>query len=448
METDKINQLKRYLENLEVPANFGSKEKKVLLKEAPKYTLYKGVLYRYNTENGIIRKVLNKEEAETIMYTYHQHPLGGHLAYNNTLHKIASRYYWDNMNKEIMEYVKKCHRCQLHGKKKLNEELYPVPVSIKPFERVTLDVKHVQASKSGYRYIIAGIDYLTKYVEARPMRFQTAAEIALFLYEDIICRHGCPTIIVTDNGKPFTSDIIRQVCRNYNIIHKTTTPYNPQSNGLIERFNRTLSQILQKRAPDEKEDWDIYLPATLFAYRSIKQGTTKQTPFFMLYGYEPKTPFDLDHHIYERNTLKYEALLRHRTAHQIQNLNKIREQAVQAIKQVQAAQKKSIEKKLLDEKRSWKPSFRLGDMVLLYRDNIATSWSAKLQDRWEGPFIIQHILGKGTYHIKNLDTQDTRIRRVHGNRLKPYLMPKVQWYSENTRTIGTLMDEETEALLQ
>ncbi|KAG1224626.1 hypothetical protein G6F67_009476 [Rhizopus microsporus] len=169
------------------------------------------------------------------------------------------------------------------------------------------------------------------------MRFQTAAEIALFLYEEIICRHGCPTVIVSDNGKPFLSDIIRQVCRNYNIIHKTTTPYNPQSNGLIERFNRTLTQILQKRTPEEKEDWDIYLPATLFAYRTIKQATTKQTPFFMLYGYEPKTPFDLDHHAYERTTPKFEAILRHRTANQIHNLNQIREQAAQAIKQVMEA---------------------------------------------------------------------------------------------------------------
>ena len=448
MEQERINILKQYLQDLKLPEGLISKQRKYLEKEAHKFTIYRDNLHRYNTENGTIRKVLNKEQAEEIMYTYHQHPLGGHLAYNNTLHKIASRYYWDSMNKDIMEYVKKCHRCQLYGKKTLNEELYPVLVSIKPFDRIALDVKHVQASRSGYRYIIAGIDYLTKYVEARPMRFQTAAEIALFLYEEIICRHGCPTVIVSDNGKPFLSDIIRQVCRNYNIIHKTTTPYNPQSNGLIERFNRTLTQILQKRTPEEKEDWDIYLPATLFAYRTIKQATTKQTPFFMLYGYEPKTPFDLDHHAYERTTPKFEAILRHRTANQIHNLNQIREQAAQAIKQVQAAQRKSIEKRLLDEQRSWKPPFKLGDIVLVYKDNLSTSWSAKLQDRWDGPFIIHQTLGKGTYHIKNMDAQDNRIRRVHGNRMKPYHMPKVLWLNEHERTVGNIIDLETNTLLQ
>ncbi|CEG72807.1 hypothetical protein RMATCC62417_08295 [Rhizopus microsporus] len=448
MEQDQIEILKQYLQDLKLPEGISNKQKKRLEKESTKYTVYRDTLYRYNTENGIIRKVLNKQEAEEIMYSFHQHPLGGHLAYNNTLHKIASRYYWENMTNDIMEYVKKCHRCQKYGKKSLNEELYPVAVSPKPFDRVALDVKHVQASRTGYRYIIAGIDYLTKYVEARPIRFQTASEIALFLYEEIICRHGCPTIIVSDNGKPFLSKLLQQVCRNYSIIHKTTTPYNPQSNGLIERFNRTLGQILQKRSKEEKDDWDLYLPAALFAYRTIKQASIQQTPFFMLYGYEPKTPFDMDHHIYERNSPKFDAILRHRTAHQIHNLNKIRETAIQNIKRAQESQRKQIENKILDERKEHKPLFKLGDLVLMYNDYLSTSWSAKLQDKWDGPYVIQHILGKGTYHVKSMDTRDTKLRRVHGNRLKPYLLPKVQWCQESQRQIMTNLDDETLKLFQ
>ncbi|KAG1043362.1 hypothetical protein G6F43_011668 [Rhizopus delemar] len=447
MEKEKIQALKQYLVTLKVPDNTTRKLKKYIEKESVNYTIYKDTLYRYNTANGIIRKVLNKEEAEDIIHTYHQHPLGGHLAYNNTLHKIATRYFWENMSHDIQEYTRKCPRCQMHGNKSLKEELYPIPVSTKPFDRIALDVKHVQASRAGYRYIIAGIDYLTKYVEARPMRFQTSSEIALFLYEEIICRHGCPTIIVSDNGKPFLSDLIRQVCRNYSIIHKTTTPYNPQSNGLIERFNRTLGQILQRREDNEKEDWDQYLPATLFAYRSMKQATTKQSPFFLMYGYEPKTPFDLKHHVYEKNSPKFEATLGHRTAHQIYNLNRIRDQAAKAIKTTQAAQKKAIENKLLDQRKELKPPFHIGDVVLIYKDYLSTSWSGKLQDKWEGPYIIHHVLGKGTYHIKNTETTDTKIRRVHGNRLKPYSFPNSQWRSEQQRIATNDLDNETEELL-
>ncbi|KAG0753304.1 hypothetical protein G6F24_013069 [Rhizopus arrhizus] len=448
MEQEKIDQLKHYLQTLKVPANLSPKTQKYLLKEAQQYTIYKDVLYRYNTSNGIIRKVLNKQEAEDMLYSYHQHPLGGHLAYNNTLHKIASRYYWNSMSADILEYVKKCHRCQRHGSKSLNEELYPIAVSSKPFDRIALDVKHIQTSRAGHRYIIAGIDYLTKYVEARAIRFQSASEIALFLYEEIICRHGCPTIIISDNGKPFVSDLIKKVCFNYSIIHKTTTPYNPQSNGLIERFNRTLGQILQRRSDEEKLDWDEYLPAALFAYRSMKQATTNHSPFFLVYGYEPKTPFDLDHHVYERNSPKYESLLMHRTVHQILNLKKIREQASQAIKKTQIAQKKAIDDKILEDKKELKPPFKLGEIVLLYKDFLTTSWSGKLQDKWDGPYIIQSILGKGTYHIKSMNVQDSKIRRVHGNRLKIYALPKVQWSATNPRNISQTLDKESEGLLQ
>ncbi|KAG1436606.1 hypothetical protein G6F56_013486 [Rhizopus delemar] len=142
MDKEKIIQYKQYLSTLKIPESFSAKMAKRLEKEAINCMVYKNVLYRYNTANGILRKVLNEEEAKEIVHTYHQHPLGGHLAYNNTLHKIATRYFWEDMSRDIQEYVKKCPRCQVHGSKSLNEELYPVAVSTKPFERIALDVKH------------------------------------------------------------------------------------------------------------------------------------------------------------------------------------------------------------------------------------------------------------------------------------------------------------------
>ncbi|KAG0973008.1 hypothetical protein G6F57_015614 [Rhizopus arrhizus] len=87
-----------------------------------------------------------------------------------------------------------------------------------------------------------------------------------------------------------------------------------------------------------------------------------------MYGYEPKTPFDIDNRVFQKSSHKFESVLWHRTTHQLHNLNWIREQSVQAIKQTQATQKKAIENKILDERRELKPPFRLGDLVLLYKD--------------------------------------------------------------------------------
>ncbi|KAG1135186.1 hypothetical protein G6F37_013048 [Rhizopus arrhizus] len=129
----------------------------------------------------------------------------------------------------------------------------------------------------------------------------------------------------------------------------------------------------------------------------------------------------------------------HRTVHQILNLKKIREQASQAIKKTQIAQKKAIDNKILEDKKELKPPFKLGEIVLLYKDFLTTSWSGKLQDKWDGPYIIQSILGKGTYHIKSMNVQDSKIRRVHGNRLKIYALPKLYQskYKMNPMAITT-----------
>ncbi|KAG1484835.1 hypothetical protein G6F47_013475 [Rhizopus delemar] len=77
MEQYKIDQLTQYLQTMKIAEDATSRMKKYLKKEANKFTIYRDILYRYNTDNGIIRKALNKKEAEEIMYAYHQHPLGG-----------------------------------------------------------------------------------------------------------------------------------------------------------------------------------------------------------------------------------------------------------------------------------------------------------------------------------------------------------------------------------
>ena len=84
MNTDKIKYLKTYLQELKVPEDLDTSLKKYILKNAKKFTIFNNILYRYNTDNGTVRKVLNKQEAEEILYSYHQHPLGGHLAYTVT----------------------------------------------------------------------------------------------------------------------------------------------------------------------------------------------------------------------------------------------------------------------------------------------------------------------------------------------------------------------------
>lgn len=430
MEQHKIDSLLHFLRTSHYIENISEADKKFIDKNIHNFTIHKDSLHLLLPfDKYCLKKVLNQSEAKEAFIQYHYHPLGGHFAFANTLNRISQKYYWDTMNKDIYSFIKECPRCQEHGPKFVNEKAYPVSVPVKPFSQIGVDIKHVITSQTGHKYIIVAIDYLTKYVEVRALRVQTSSEIASFLYEEIITRHGCPNIIITDNGRPFISELIQIACKQFSIRQKTISPYHSQSNGLVERFNRTIDTILKRRNLEEKNNWQDFLPAAVFAYRSIKQATTGQSPFYLMYGYEPTTFFDNHTKPIDIKDASFDLQLIIRTTVQIQYLENIRKDSWKKIQKSQKLQIERMDKRMNNIKKEIKPSFRIGDIVKLYRDNISTSWSAKISIRWyEENFCIQEKLKKGSYFIKNISNpEDTKLHLVHGNRLKSFTEPKVKW---------------------
>ena len=99
---------------------------------------------------------------------------------------------------------------------------------------------------------------------------------------------------MSDRGTTFLNETIRQLCLNHGIKHRLSSLYHPQTNGLVERFNRTLCQSLAKYVDLVQHDWDKYISAVLFAYRTMKQGSTRFEPFMLTYGRTAITPLDLN----------------------------------------------------------------------------------------------------------------------------------------------------------
>ena len=134
---------------------------------------------------------------------FHNDPTAGHFAVDIMFDKIKSRYYWPQMYENIREYVKSCDSCQRRGKYKRNEPLHPIPVH-SPFYQIGIDfVGPLPKTKNGNKYIITAMDYLTKWPEAKPVPTATAEQVSIFLYEEIIGRHGCPMKILSDQGSHF-----------------------------------------------------------------------------------------------------------------------------------------------------------------------------------------------------------------------------------------------------
>ena len=178
--------------------------------------------------------------------------------------KLKKKYYWNQIYDDIKEYIRTCNTCQRFRKPERNEPLHSIKV-IQPLERIGIDiVGSLPETTKGNKYIVVAIEYLTKQVEVRALDNATAENVANFIYEEIICRFGAPKIIMTDQGSHFKNQMVDKLCENFKIEHRLSSPYHPQTNGLVERFNRTLTGMLART--NDIFNWDLHIPSVLFAY--------------------------------------------------------------------------------------------------------------------------------------------------------------------------------------
>lgn len=134
-------------------------------------------------------------------------------------------------------------------------------------------------------------DYFTKWKEAFAIENHTA--LTDRLVNEFICEYGCPEQIHTDQGREFESDLFKTVCHKLG-VHKTrTTPYRPQSDGMVERFNRTLKRMLSIFTNENPQDWDDLLPLLMMAYRATEHKSTGCSPNLMMFCRENSFPIDL-----------------------------------------------------------------------------------------------------------------------------------------------------------
>ena len=405
------NNIFNYLQNNNLSEQLTTKEKEQIKRQSKFYIQKNGYLYKKDKrhEDQLLR-VIRTHELKPILYMMHNDLTAGHFATDIMFEKIRNRYYWPQMYENIRQYVQACEPCQKRGNPQRHTKLHPIPVG-RAFSKIGIDiVGPLNRTARGKKYIVVAVDYLTKWPEAKAISADTAEQVAHFIYEQIICQHGCPDEILSDRGTHFRNKLIDQLLRKFKINHLLSTPYHPQTNGLVERFNRTLCESLAKLS-DKTNDWDLMIAPTLFAYRTSKQATTKIEPFYLVYGRSAKLPVDFETNSDTDDTPE---TLINRVSQLIDDLPQIRQQAQQQIKTVQVKQKLRHDKKLKKE-----INFKIGDKVLYYLAANATSYSGKLNPKWKGPYYIHNVLPNGAYKLSEMDGRILRTP-TNGNLLKLY----------------------------
>ncbi len=146
-------------------------------------------------------------------------------------------------------------------------------------------------TKRGNRYIVTAMDYFTKWPIAKALKEATAKAVSKFIYQKIICKHECSEVLQSDQGTHFVNRVIENLTEKFRIKHRLSSPYYPQTNGLVKRFNQTLCEKLARLA-EETDQWDEFVDLALIAYRTIKHLAIGITSFLLTYGREAVLPID------------------------------------------------------------------------------------------------------------------------------------------------------------
>ena len=286
-----------------------------------------------------------------------------------------------------------------------------LPIIDVPFKRIAMDiVGPLPRSSTGNRFILVICDYATRYPEAIPLRTTDANRIAKELVK-VFARIGVPEEILTDQGTNFTSRLLYEVYRLLQVQPIRTSPYHPQTDGLVERFNHTLKCMLRKTATTEGKNWDELLPYLLFAYREVPQASTGFSPFELLYGRPVRGPLDILKKSCEASKKSSESIVSYVLLMQ-ERFMKLKQLVDVNLKQAQQTQKSWY------DKHSRHCQFEQSDQVLVL---LPTSTN-KLLAEWQGPFTITKRVGKVDYEVHMPNSRKQK-RIYHINMLRKWHTP-------------------------
>ena len=349
------------------------------------YTMVDDILYHLEPDKTL-RIVPPTTDHQKLFNEAHSGVFGAHLR-EVKIHSVLSRHYWwPGMRADIVKWSRGCVTCATQSVgRQVKPPLVPIPVA-GPFDRVGVDIIQFPRSYKGNQYAIVFVDYLTKWPEVYPASDQTALTVAHLLVEGVISRHGLPGELLSDRGAAFLSRLLEELRQLMGFHKVNTTSYHPQTDGLVERFNRTLTSMLAKTVDKSGKDWDDHLPYVLFAYRAAMQASTLESPFFLLYGRDPRLPCEatlsapLDRQQLDVDDYKSQVASQLAGTWEIARTN------------IEKAQKRQ---KAQHDRHSRTPQFRVGDRVFLFMPAAKTGKAYKFARPYRGPYWILHLHPNG-----------------------------------------------------
>jgi hypothetical protein len=424
-----------YLERHEFPAHLADSARHQLLSHSAHFVLLETVsgqspllYYVYNPTQSarhpprdlLLALALPVQYRTDTLALFHATPQSGHYGVKRTLGRLVERYWWPRMYEDVATYVRNCeHCCYFKSQRELAHRRGQLPHPPYPFHTIAID--YATFPRSGdFEHLLIIVDLFTHWVIAVPVIRADAETTARVLWRYVICQHGCPRVIISDNGTGFRSRVIRGLTFLACSRHYFSSTNNPRGNSVAERGVGSIKSSLETFIALGESAWSYYVDPVVFAYNTGPHSSTGITPFEALYGRIAVLPAEWD--------TGTDAMLSDADIDPtsmgpelVRRLTKVHEHIRARNREAKVANDAVNNRRVAP----W-PAFQPGDLVYLRnadKGRPAKSKGRTIHLHYAGPYIVRSRVATSNYRIAPYDREQKKVIGaeflVHVARLQP-----------------------------
>src|SRR5712671_4554529 len=284
---NEMEHIQQYLSSRRPPSGLSSLATAQFIRRAQRFALFDNRLW-HKQDQGRHQLYITPPQRPSVIREAHDNL--GHKGFYSTRRTLLDRVWWPTLERDVKRYVETCHQCQLRQTTKVH--ISPTVDTPAPlFRKAYIDTMFMPPA-AGLRYLVQARCSLTAWPEWRALRTETGRTLGAFIFDDILCRWGAVSEIVTDNGTAYIA-ALDWLAHRYGIRHIRISAYNSRANGIVERQHRTIRESLVKACEGDISKWPSLVPFIFWADRVTTRKSTGYSPFYMVHGVEPVLPFDI-----------------------------------------------------------------------------------------------------------------------------------------------------------